>query len=154
MMEIGNVWVFGLLSNPITMMCIYIYLYIHNIYTYIFLRAQNEISNMFLFSLCFGKKNTHTQQFFNQFCLRPLETNFRLWRPCRICFLGSRRVPKNGDVFLEVKTQRWRMEWKKRKTPVYSWQDIFSILLPPGNISSMELYFLVWFFKPVGNWLD
>ena len=79
--------------------CVYIYLNIQNIYTiytYIFLRAQNEISNMFLSCFVLARK-THTQQFFNKFCLRPLETNFRLWRPCRICFLGSRRVPKDGD---------------------------------------------------------
>lgn len=134
--------------------CVYIFIYIYTIYTHIYFYVLKMKFPICSFSRFVLARKTHTQQFFNQFCLRPLETNFRLWRPCRICFLGSRRVPKNGDVFLEVKTQRWRMEWKKRKTPVYSWQDIFSILLPPGNISSMELYFLVWFFKPVGNWLD
>lgn len=147
MMEIGNVWVFGLLSNPITMMCIYLLIYTQYIHTYIyiFLRAQNEISNLFL--SCFVlARTTHTQQFFNKFCLRPLETNFRLWRPCRICFLGSRRVPKNGD------SKPRGDEWNGRngKHLFIAGRTFFpSFFLP----SSMELYFLFWFFYPVGNWL-
>ena len=145
---------FGLLSNPITMMCIYFFIYtqyIHNIYTciYIFLLAQNEISNLFLFLLCFGKKNTHKQQFFNQFCLRPLETNFRLWRPCRICFLGSRRVPKNGDSKLGDD------EWNGRngKHLFIAGRTFFpSFFLPEIFLLWSFISYFV-FFSPVGNWL-
>ena len=70
------------------------------------------------------------------------------WRPTSDC--GARVVfvswaPGESPKMVTQQTQRWRMEWKKRKTPVYSWQDIFSILLPPFFYGAL---FLILVFLP------
>lgn len=162
MMEIRNVWVFGLLSNPITVMCMYFYIY--TIYTqiYIFTCSKWNFQYVPFLALFWQEKHTHTQPAVFQWILpEAIGDQLQIVAPVSYLFLGLQMSPKDGDVFLQVKGSHLGEskprgdEWNGRngKHLFIAGRTFFpSFFLPEIFLLwSFTSYFC--FFNPVGNWL-
>ena len=134
--------------------CVYISLYIHNIYTiythvYIYFYLLKMKFPICSFSCFVLARKTHTSSSFS------INSAWGHWRPTSDC--GARVVfvswaPGESQKWW-LKTRRWRMEWKKRKHLFIAGRTFFpSFFLPEIFLLWSFISYFV-FSSPVGNWL-